>query len=1120
MPGTRRLTAFRISGTLYVHYRKEGLFRLTDLGPELVIRQSLIGPEDLGAILAIDAESDYWLLATGTGIVKYHDGKSEPFAPAVSELLRKDWVTCGVRLPDGRCAFGTVLDGIIFMRPDGTIDRQVRESDGLPSPYISSLFLDRQGGLWVTSSAHVVRLNLDSTSRLFDERANLAASVYYHIGKSDSGITVVNTIGAFALDENQRQFTRLTNTSTIHDLNESPSGLIVSGYRGASLMRAGKMTPVYQSNSDVFTAFASHSHEGELYVAVDSRPAIVDVKRDGSSRTIVNNLPTLAYSIAEDQGGYIWMGTQRGIFRARYDATRASSAEAIAGKLGLPAISGAVTVRSTHAGAVLVLSDSGAWFKPATASNFAPVKNWPSRSFVAVSEFGPENVAWVIHSATETLAPAVGKIIAGPGGARWSPLPVSGLDAVGTPFSIFADSDTAGQPVLWIGGNKAVLRHVVASKTVATEPRSPILQAFVRPTFRSSLQPITSLLPYSTAAVEFQFAEPDYANRGLLRLQTRIDGIDSDWVPAPSNARRDLTAIRDGKYTFRVRAVAETGVASEPSVFSFEVAPPWWRTMPAVLSEIAAGLILAYSCYRLRVRSLRRRNVQLEEKVRKRTEELAEASAAKTQFVANMSHDIRNPLNGIVGLALALEDSRLDPQQRELVATLRECTTYLSSLVDDVLDFATIEAGRVELRSGPFVPAELLNSVVTTLKGETARRGSFVTIETDPDIPQLLRGDAGRIQQILVNFLSNALKYAGGHIRLAATMPANAPGEVEFSVSDEGPGISAADQKTLFTKFSRLTGARRDNIPGTGLGLASCRLLADIMGGAVDVESQLGAGARFILRLPLAAAAAEPAPVPANIALPQTNILLVEDTDYNALAAKAVLGKLGLTCDRARDGTEALQMFQARRYNVVLLDRNLPDLDGIEVARQMRELETDGLRCVMLAVTAYCTADDRARCLAAGMDAFLGKPLTPDKLRKALVEAGRKLLGASSIEAPPVKPAGPIDTTLLEYLSDGTTAGLGLQAERFGVALEQAHARLVTTLSGGNLRLVGDAAHQILGHARMIGAAELCDAAVAVETAARNSDAPAASAGMPLLAAQIDAVMAALRRYRPGVPKA
>ncbi len=820
------------------------------------------------------------------------------------------------------------------------------------------------------------------------------------------------------------------------------------------------------------------------------------------------------------------MGTEtKGLFVANLNDRIPATAVAASQK-ELTNIGQFAEVRSTPDGTVLVVTENGAWIEQLSTTEFIRILGYPDRMTTALSNFDSSRTAWVIHPPSDTAPALVGKIKVTKSGGYWRPVSVPGLEAVGTPSAIFTEEGHAGNAILWIGGSKALLRSVLEAKTPDRIVPSPLLRASVRLNSSSEFAPVLNRVPYSARAIDFEFAEPDFASPALMRLQTKIDGVDADWVPAGKDSRRELTAIRDGKYTFQVRAVANTGAVSEPTVFKFEVAPPWWRTHSAIAGEIAALALLIFGGYRWRVQTLRRRNAELETKVKERTEELAEASAAKTMFVANMSHDIRNPLNGIVGLALALEETKLDTKQREIIATLRECTTYLSSLVDDVLDFASIEAGKVELRMGPFVPADLLNSIVTTLKTQAGERGAMITIETDPDLPPILRGDAGRIQQILVNYLANALKYAGGHIRVAASLAPNSPGEIEFSVADEGAGISEDEQKTLFTKFSRLDSARRADIKGTGLGLASCRALADIMGGSVGVESRLGQGSRFLLRLPLSVAT-EPVQVASDIALPRTSVLLVEDTEYNAMAATAVLAKLGLTCDRAKNGEEAVRLFNEKRHNVVLLDRNLPDMDGTVVAQKMRELETDGNRSLLLAVTAYCTAKDRDLCLEAGMDAFVGKPLTPEKLRKVLIDAARQMLSTASIDAAPDATSAPVatpapevelDISLLEYLADGSPGGVAAQAERFIGALAEAHEQLLSA-KHADANTLGDAAHRVLGHARMVGASALGKAATELETAARKGDSAAAGAAFPTVSAEVANLTAALR-CRPGVQRA
>jgi CheY-like chemotaxis protein len=267
------------------------------------------------------------------------------------------------------------------------------------------------------------------------------------------------------------------------------------------------------------------------------------------------------------------------------------------------------------------------------------------------------------------------------------------------------------------------------------------------------------------------------------------------------------------------------------------------------------------------------------------------------------------------------------------------------------------------------------------------------------------------------------------------------------------------------------------------------------------------------LRLPLIIARA-PADVDTTH-LPNTTVLVVEDTDYNAWAATAVLAKLGLSCERAHTGAEALALFGEKRFNVVLLDRNLPDMDGTEVARRMREMESDGRQAVLLAVTAYCTAEDRAMCLESGMDAFVGKPLTPDKLRKVLLVAGRRMLAAAPLEVRAESRDAQIDLSLLNYLSDGSEEGLDRQVQRFLTALEAAYAELERAWIAHDFSGVAQEAHRVAGHARMVGATALDDAAARLSATLQGKAAAADGDLFRAVGVQFRAVMATVRRRRP-----
>lgn len=1111
LPGTRRLRAFRVDGTIYVHHPPSGIYAMKGTGPERFIPAAVLGDAGLFRMEHRGAE---WLFVTGAGLFKYAEEKLVPFGTDAGEFIRREVITCATRLADGRLVVGTVHGGIGVIRPDGSLERNLREADGLPANLIRSVFVGREGEVWVGSRSHISRVDLDSRSTLFDRRANLPDQPVVAIVRHHGRLTIANESGVYELQEDGREFKWLDAArEPLRDIRTSPDGLLTAGIHALKRVSAEQTLVLHATPSDVFAISPSGNQAGEWLIS-EGR-TVVGVKPDGTARVLVRELPDIVTSIARDERDDLWLGTTlRGVLWARPDPAKAVT-PVFPVDAGLPEIPGEAIVTGDPARAVLVLSGRGGWARIAGSERFRGIEGFPHRAVAAATAIDRDGTAWVVHPPAKNQPATAARISIRGDRAVWEPHSIAGLWSIGVPRSLFAESAANAATTLWVGGDNGVLRHGVGRSLFAPRPPAPLLRTAARNARDDSRQAIAGTLPYTTRSIEFEFAVPAFTQRNLLRLETRVDGVDRDWVPARPDSRRELTAVREGSYSFHVRAVAETGVAGEPAVFSFQVAPPWWRTWPAVAGIGLALLPAVYGVYHLRLRSLRRRNLELEQKVRERTEQLEQASAAKTQFVANMSHDIRNPLNGIVGLTLALEDSRLDARQRELIATLRECTTYLSSLVDDVLDFASIEAGRVELRPGPFAPAELLRSIVTTLKSDTTQSGATLVVEVDPALPPNLLSDAGRIQQILVNFVSNALKYAGGEIRLSASVPADAPEEVEFAVRDFGPGIDEIEQGTLFTKFTRLAQARHHDIPGTGLGLASCRLLADLMGGSVGVTSQPGAGARFFLRLPLTAATTRITPVTGP--LPNTTVLLVEDTDYNALAATAVLRRLGLVCERAHTGAEALRLFAAKRFNLVLLDRSLPDMDGVEVARRMRAQETDGLQAIILAVTAYCTAQDRQLCLDAGMDAFVGKPLTPEKLRKVLLAAGRRLLTAATLDASAeAVPRDGLDLSLLDYLADGTDRGIALQLERFLDSLAAMETDLTRAVAGNDLSEVAVCAHRLRGQARMVGANALEEAAAQLEQVARAPDWPACEKKLPDVAGEIRALKAALNRRRSG----
>ena len=394
---------------------------------------------------------------------------------------------------------------------------------------------------------------------------------------------------------------------------------------------------------------------------------------------------------------------------------------------------------------------------------------------------------------------------------------------------------------------------------------------------------------------------------------------------------------------------------------------------------------------------------QLEEQVQARTLELRQAlhrvesaSKAKDAFLALVSHEIRTPMNSVLGLVQLLEFSRLVPQQREQLALIRSSSEHLLELINSILDFSKIEAGQLVLSLGEFDPSAELRKVLEMVRPAIELKGLALEAAIAPDTPRVLRGDAMRLRQIVANLLSNALKFtAQGTIRLEAGFAAQADGTVRMdcAVTDSGIGIAADQFHRLFRDFSQVHDAAMHRQGGTGLGLAICKRLCQAMGGDIAVESveHQGSTFRFWVRLERAAAAVEAAArgddeAGAQPPVHHLRVLVVDDLPVNRLVALGLLRRLDIRADQAANGQQALERMASQAYDVVLMDVQMPVLDGLEAARRIRAMDLAS-QPYIIALTANAYDHDRRRCLDAGMDEFLSKPFRLAELRRQLAEA-------------------------------------------------------------------------------------------------------------------------------------
>jgi PAS domain S-box-containing protein len=383
--------------------------------------------------------------------------------------------------------------------------------------------------------------------------------------------------------------------------------------------------------------------------------------------------------------------------------------------------------------------------------------------------------------------------------------------------------------------------------------------------------------------------------------------------------------------------------------------------------------------------------VKREAELKRAKTEAETANRAKSEFLAQMSHEVRTPMNGIIGMTDLLLDTPLTPDQLDLCECIRKSAEALLMVINDVLDLSKIEAGRMEIRASAFDLVGCLEQVHGLMKPQAAAKGLECAFHADGARRRVV-GDAGRVRQIALNLLGNAIKFTDrGRVDLTLSSREGEGGSTVYriAVKDTGIGIAADKLPRLFAKFTQVDSSPSRRHQGTGLGLAISRKLAELMGGTLTAASKEGEGSEFVLEIPLAGAAeereaaeAKATPAAQKLQARMRHILLAEDNAINQKLSVRLLEKLGCRVDLAANGREALAMAQAAPYEAIFMDCGMPEMDGYAAAREIRRRNTSGRRVPIIALTAHATTGAREECLRAGMDDYLAKPI-----RAAEIEA-------------------------------------------------------------------------------------------------------------------------------------